>query len=176
MAAGPAGAKVSDLVPLIQDNFWKTERDRDPEFKPPRLEKAFAYHGEKLWSGYLIPFLDTDITTANRTKFDSCYAAIDAMDARAADAVIIRLTQSLTNFHKFVLPLCTDGISGLPLYFSPRPLRSGALTNATQRHPLSSILMHPQPRPSAETVSSAQDAVHNAKNANKTTKPEKVYY
>jgi hypothetical protein len=166
MASGASKtAEKKQLLRDIKENFKDV-----PE---GRIENTFAYQ-PKVWRDYLLPFLVTTAKLGPNTTFAEFQTFLKSAKITAS------LGKSLVDFHKFVLPLCQSDIKGLPLYFSPRPQMSGAISRVADKFPLSSILMHPDLRPSAETASTVEEVkaliLKDAKKDKEAGKRETQYY
>ena len=141
----------------IRKNFYEDEFLSNAQFKQPALDKTFFYQNA-LFNDYLKPFVKAYYADKSTVKRNTALQGLEdnpcidwLKETEFADAIVA--------FDKFVLPLEVQTVKGLPLYFSPRPKASNAVTIATARHPLMQVLKHPSPRPQAYAVNTVAEAV-----------------
>ena len=147
----------SEKLRRIRKNFYGDELAKDATFKHPALDKTFFYQ-TALFSDYLKPFVQAYYADKRTARKDAAFQRLK--DKECIDWLKeTEFTDAIVAFDKFVLPLEESTVEGLPLYFSPRPKASNAVTIATARHPLLQVLKHPNPRPQAYAVNTVAHAV-----------------
>lgn len=163
-------------IKAIRSNFGEPGSDPPTYYKrvlrseaSPVLDQHFGYK-RKVFTEYIVDFLRSELgrNTFNELKLDTVETLLEDKE----DVAIRQLCwdtlnnnraatkAALLKFHKFVLPLYADDelVKGLPFYFSPRLLKSGAIEAAKFTHPLSEVLTWPELRPKAETCTDLRDA------------------
>jgi hypothetical protein len=121
-----------------------------------------------VFTEYIVDFLRSELSrsTFDALKLDTVESLLEKREDEAIRQLCwdtlnnSRAKAALLKFHKFVLPLYADDelVKGLPFYFSPRLLKSGAIEAANLTHPLSEVLTWPELRPKAETCTDLRDA------------------